>query len=137
MRGLSRLEGPRFVFRTRQKRCRAGFSLLETLVAFAVFSLGALALINLTGENTRSAAHVETRVLAGIVADNRAVEALSLPFPPAYGDTEGQVELGRRGWTWRQSVSRTPDPGMVRIDVRVFDGPQQMAHLTVFRDTGG
>ncbi|MFP5297125.1 MAG: prepilin-type N-terminal cleavage/methylation domain-containing protein, partial [Alphaproteobacteria bacterium] len=40
---------------------RQGFSLVELLVALAVFSLAAMALLNLSGENTRSAARVEDR----------------------------------------------------------------------------
>ena len=69
--------------RSRSRDPRAGFSLLETLVAFAVFALAALALINLAGENTRAATHVETRVLSGIVADNIVVQALTLPAATA------------------------------------------------------
>ena len=42
---------------------REGFTLIELLVALAVFSLAALALLNLSGENTRSAARVEARTL--------------------------------------------------------------------------
>lgn len=124
------------LLRPRPRERRLGFSLLETLVAFAVFALAALALINLAGENTRSAARVEQRVLSGIVADNIAVQALSLPFPPALGETEGETQMGGRAWRWRQTVSGTPDPGMVRVDVRVYDGAEETARLTVFRDSG-
>jgi type II secretion system protein I len=55
---------------------RAGFTLIECLVALAVFGLAAMALLNLSGESTRSAARVETRTLGGIVADNVAAEAM-------------------------------------------------------------
>ena len=43
-----------------------GFTLIELLVALAVFSLAVLALLNLAGENTRTAQVVETRTLAAI-----------------------------------------------------------------------
>ena len=49
---------------------REGFTLLETLVAMAIFSLAVMALLNLAGENTRTAAIVEERTLAGVVAEN-------------------------------------------------------------------
>ena len=58
---------------------RSGFTLIEMLVALAVFSLAAMALLNLSGENTRTAARVETRTLGGVVAENLAVEAATLP----------------------------------------------------------
>ena len=58
---------------------RQGFSLVELLVALAVFSLAAMALLNLSGENTRSAARVEDRTLGGVVAENLAVEAAVTP----------------------------------------------------------
>ncbi len=54
-----------------------GFTLIELLVALAVFSLAALALVNLASENVRSAQGLQTRVLAGIVADNQAVAVLT------------------------------------------------------------
>ncbi|MFN9251573.1 MAG: type II secretion system minor pseudopilin GspI [Brevundimonas sp.] len=122
--------------RSRSRDPRAGFSLLETLVAFAVFALAALALINLAGENTRAATHVETRVLSGIVADNIVVQALTLPNPPAFGEAEGETVMGDRTGRWVQTVATTPDAGMVRIEVRVFDGAQETARLTAFRDSG-
>lgn len=115
---------------------RGGFTLIEMLVAMAVFSLAALALLNLAGENTRSAARVETRVLGGVIAENLAVQVFVLPNPPAYGETRGETAMAGRNWRWVQTVQRTAQPGVIRIDVRVLDGAETAATLTVFRDTG-
>jgi len=115
---------------------RAGFTLLEMLVALAVFALAAAALLNLAGENTRSAAHVERRMLAGIVADNLIVQAFALPNPPAQGETGGMATLARRSWRWTQTVAPTDDPAVLRVEVRVFDGAEQVGSTTAFRDTG-
>jgi general secretion pathway protein I len=101
------------------RRAEAGFTLLELLVALAVFSLAVAALLNLAGENTRAAALVEERVLAAIVAENRAVELLTGPAPPAEGRTSGQEEAGERVWLWTTTVAATEDPEILRIEVAV------------------
>lgn len=112
-----------------------GFTLLEMLVAMAVLSLGALALLNLAGENTRQAGAVETRLFASMVAENRAIEALTSAAPPALGQADGVDEMALQRWRWTRRVSRTADPGLLRIDVRVA-GPQggrTVGEVTVFR----
>jgi general secretion pathway protein I len=111
---------------------RGGFTLIELLVALAVFSLAALALLNLSGENTRSAARVETRTLGGIVAENLAVEAATLPTI-GEGTTAGEVELAGRRWRWSREVSATEVAGLLRIEVRVSDAEGQAAARTLFR----
>lgn len=111
---------------------RAGFTLIEMLVALAVFSLAALALLNLAGENTRTQGRVETRVLAGIVAENLAVEAVAAPAAPGVGESVGETTLAGRSWNWVRAVSATDDPEMVRIDISVLDGASEAAALTVF-----
>jgi general secretion pathway protein I len=113
-------------------RAGEGFTLIELLVALAVFSLAALALLNLSGENTRSAARVEARTLGGIVAENRAVEAVIAPAI-AEGITSGQTPLADRLWTWTQTVSRTPTSDLLRIHIAVRDSEGQAAERTVFR----
>jgi general secretion pathway protein I len=115
---------------------RDGFTLVETLVALAVFSLVAVTLLNLAGENSRSAAQLERRVLGAIVAENLAVQAFALPNPPAFGETSGEAPTAGLRLRWVQTVARTDDPGMVRIEIRVLDRANQIAWLTVFRDTG-
>ena len=111
---------------------RAGFTLIEMLVALAVFGLAAMALLNLSGESTRSAARVETRTLGGVVAENLAVEAAIAPSI-GEGTAAGQVDLAGRRWRWIRAVSATDVGGMLRIDVRVSDGEGQAAERTLFR----
>ena len=111
---------------------RAGFTLIELLVAVAVFSVAALALLNLSGENTRSAARVETRTLGGVVAENLAVEAMIAPSI-GEGTSSGRTPLAGREWRWTRTVASTEDPDLLRIDVRVATDEGQAADRTVFR----
>ncbi|MDX9998102.1 MAG: type II secretion system minor pseudopilin GspI [Phenylobacterium sp.] len=112
-----------------------GFTLIEILVALAVLGLSAVALLNLAGENTRTAAAMETRTLAAVVAENRAIEALVAPATPAFGRTSGADPLAGREWRWLRLVSRTADPRILRIDVVVQapDARRTAAEVTVFR----
>lgn len=112
-----------------------GFTLIEILVSLAVLSLSAVALLNLSGENTRTAAAMETRTLAAVVAENRAVEALVAPAPPAVGRAADTDRLAGRNWRWLRLVSRTADPQILRIDVLVQapDARRTAAEVTVFR----
>jgi general secretion pathway protein I len=110
---------------------RSGFTLIELLVALAVFSLAAMALLNLSGENTRSAARVETRTLGGVVAENLAVEAMIAP-ELAEGQTSGAVPLAGRQWGWTRDVQGVK-AGLLRIDIRVVTDEGQAADRVLFR----
>ena len=113
----------------------AGFTLIELLVALAVFSLAVLALLNVSGENVRTAGAIESRVLAGVVADNRAVEVLTALEPPAPGLAAGQEAAGGRMWRWTRLVTPTPDPELLRIDITVAEQESRgtLATVTLFR----
>ena len=112
-----------------------GFTLIEMMVALAVFSLAALALIRLEGASFRGAAAVDRSLLAGIVARNVAVEALTSAKPPVLGTTQGDDANGRRNWRWTRTVSPVGDGDRVlRIDVTVADAGGTAGKLTVLRD---
>ncbi len=99
-----------------------GFTLIEMLVALAVFSLAALALVRLDGSSIRSSGVIETRVMARLVLDNLAVEALTDPVPPPLGQTAGEVINDGRRWRWSRQVTRADaGPGLVLIDLGVAD----------------
>lgn len=97
----------------------AGFSLLEVVVAIAVFSLAALAVMNVLGESSRNAAADEARLIAGIVAENRIAEAMTTRRPPQAGATRGTERAMDRDWDWEMRVAPSPDPRILRIDVSV------------------
>jgi general secretion pathway protein I len=111
-----------------------GFTLVEMLVALSVFSLAALALVRLQGVTTRNAVRIETHALAQIVAANLAVEAVSDPFAPAYGDVRGEAENGGLRWQWRRVTRRSPESRIQQIEIEVAaPGGGNAARLTVFR----
>lgn len=96
-----------------------GFTLLEMLVALAVFSLAALALLRLEGATVRQTGQLDERMLAQLVARNLAVETLTDPAPPPIGASSGETVNGGRKWRWSRVTSRTPDQRLVRVDISV------------------
>jgi general secretion pathway protein I len=116
-----------------------GFTLVEIMVALAVFSLAALALIRLQGVTIRGAGLVNTAVTARMVAGNVAIDAVTDARAPTIGRATGSENNGGRRWRWQRDVAATPAPGMVRIDVAVSDeaGTIQARTVAVRRSRPG
>ncbi len=100
---------------------QAGFTLIEIMVALAVFSLAVLALVRLESATIRGATILDETMVAGLVARNVAISAVTDPSPPARGVSNGVEQNGGRGWAWSRSVQATGNPAIVRIDVAVAD----------------
>jgi general secretion pathway protein I len=117
----------------RHPRHAAGFSLLEMTIAIAVFALAVLALLNLSGESTRTAAQLEERTLGNIIADNQAAEA-TLIAGDAAAPAQGEVELGGRRWRWSRRAEAAGQDGLLRVDVDVApsDAAQVVGTATVW-----
>ncbi len=115
----------------------AGFTLIEMLVALAIFSLAALALLRLEGATVSNTGRLEVQAVAQIVARNIAVETMTDPMAPAFGRTGGQVVNAGRAFAWTRETGRSPEPRIqqIRVEVRSDTGPEQAA-LTVFRRAG-
>jgi general secretion pathway protein I len=117
------------------KRAEAGFTLIEMLVALAIFSLAALALLRLGGATAANSARLNDQALAQTVARNLAVEALTDPGPPAFGASAGEAVNAGRRWRWRRTVMRSPEARIVQIEIAVeaeAGGPGR-ARLILFR----
>jgi len=112
-----------------------GFTLIEMLVALAIFSLAALALLRLGGATATNSARLADRAIAQTVARNVAVEALTDPAPPALGSTSGEAVNGGRRWRWTRATGRSPEARIQQIEIHVFamEGGPGRASLTVFR----
>lgn len=112
-----------------------GFSLLELMVALAIFALLVAGLLSLAGESTRTLVFVEEDVLGGLVAENVAAEARLLAPGAVAMAAQGVERLGEREWRWRRSAAATGSEGLVRIDIDVRrpDDDGVVATASVFR----
>ena len=111
-----------------------GFTLIEIMVALAVFSLAVLALIRLETATARGASILDDTLVANLVARNIAVDAVSEGRVPTLGVSSGVEVNGGRRWAWRRGVFPTGNPAIVRIDVAVR-GPagNVLGHATMVR----
>ena len=112
----------------------AGFTLIEVMVALAVFSLAALVLIRLEGATIRSTALLGDTVVAQMVARNVAIDAVTSARAPALGRAAGVEQNGGRAWRWVRDVRPTGDARILRIDVAVADAQgRPLGRLTMIR----
>lgn len=111
-----------------------GFTLIEMLVALAIFSLAALALLRLDGATLSNTADLEEKLIAQTVARNVAVETLTDAVAPPLGTSEGEERNGGRNWTWERRASRPGDQRLIRVDINIRnEAGRNVAGLIVVR----
>lgn len=96
----------------------AGFSLIECVVALAVFSLAAVSGVSLITQNSYSAGQIELRTFAGFVADNVLVETRINPNT-VRGNQTGETEMGGFSFEWSREIIETGEAGLSQVIVRV------------------
>ncbi len=118
-------------------RCskRAGFTLIEVLVALAIVSIALLAALRAAGQATAGVGELRARLLAGWVAENLLAEHRARGDWLPLGLQRGREREGGIEFAWRKEVIATPNPAFRRIDVFVFAEPgesRSLAHYTGF-----
>lgn len=97
----------------------SGFTLLEVLVALAIFALVAASVLTATARSLQTASRLEEKTLAMWVADNQLVELQLSKNPVAEGRDQGEVEFAGRRWQWQSEVQATREPDMRRVTLWV------------------
>ena len=73
-----------------------GFTLLEVMLAMAVFAIAGVALLGVADNNYRHISHIEEQMFANWVASNQLVEvSLDKTWPPK-NNRKGKVEMADR-----------------------------------------
>jgi len=102
-----------------KKKKSLGFTLIEVMLALAVFSIAGIALLSTASNNARNMGHLENKMFASWVASNQLVAAsLEEKWPPK-NNLKGEVELASRTWFWKQKVIKTTDKDMRAIVMEV------------------
>ena len=111
-----------------------GFTLIEIMVALAVFSLAAMALVRLESTTIRGASILDETLVAQMVARNVAIDAVTAAQPPTAGRVTGVETNGGQAWSWTRQVSALGGARVLRIDVTVADrAGTQVGRLTMVR----
>ena len=96
-----------------------GFTLIEVMLAMAVFAIAGIALLSAASNNARNIGHLESKMFANWVASNQLVAANLVEKWPPKNNLKGDVELAGRTWFWQQKVIKTTDKDMRAIVMEV------------------
>lgn len=95
-----------------------GFTLLEIMVALAIFSTLAAAVLSASQYVLKQTGAVEERLFAAWLADNQLNE-LRLQSGLSPGQQTRALQMDRREWQLRQHISASTDPRLLKVDIDV------------------
>lgn len=101
----------------RDKSKEAGFTLVEVLAALLIFSFAIIGLTHSGTESVRAVSILEDKTYAGIVADNRIVQARLKPLK--IGTSSGAERAAGRDYEWREVITKTESKGFYQIQITV------------------
>ena len=109
----------------------SGFTLLETLVALLIVSIGMMAVYTQLNRYIQSTTFIEEKNLASWVASNQATLMSVNSVWPALGISEIEVEnFANRDWILEIEVLDTPIENIRRADIPVYriDDRESLSH---------
>ncbi|AOE84586.1 type II secretion system minor pseudopilin GspI [Pseudomonas sp. TCU-HL1] len=110
-------------------RASRAFTLIEVLVALAVFAVVAASVLTASARSLQIASRLEDKTLAMWIADNRLTELQLRETPPGSGRDQGELDFAGRRWEWLSQIEGTSDPALRRVTLWVAPRPT--------RGTGG
>ena len=119
-------------------RVNRGFTLIEVLVALAIFGVVALSLLTSSRDQTRQAAALEDRMFAHWIALNTLTDLQASNDYPEVGVMDSTAVMAGRDWFVTISVSSTPSPAVRHLDISVapFDPISGKAGNDLFSEVG-
>jgi len=103
-----------------KNRWTPGFTLIEVLVALAILAVALAAAVRASSTAADGALELKERLLATWIAQDRLAEYAALARWPDLGARQGNAEQAGVQFTWRETVSGTPNQRFRRIEVQVF-----------------
>lgn len=100
-------------------RTNYGMTLIEVLVALAIFATASLSIIRAVTQHTNTLGFLEEKTFAAMVADNQV--ALVLLEDTANTTKTGKVKMAGREWYWKSTPVKTAADMILGFDVSVSD----------------
>lgn len=112
-----------------------GMTLLEVMVAMAVFATAGLAVMKVATENLSSLAYLEEKTFANWVAANTLTELKLAKVMPGKSWRNGESEFAGRTWYWRYKAQATDSSDFVGVTVEVATDKKyesRVSHLLTY-----
>ncbi|QFI53326.1 type II secretion system minor pseudopilin GspI [Aeromonas simiae] len=110
-----------------------GMTLLEVMVALAVFAIAGLAVMKTASEHLSGLSYLEQKTLATWVAENQLVQLRLEQKWPGESWVEGESELAGSKWYWRYRGQPTQDANFRLIELEVRDEAKGPNPITLLR----
>jgi general secretion pathway protein I len=107
-----------------------GFTLIEVMLAMAIFSIAGIALLSAADNNFKNLSHLESKVLANWVASNQLVAVTLAEEWPPKNNKKGKVEMAGQEWFWLQKVIKTENKNMRSVVIEVRNKEDQKLAIT-------
>jgi general secretion pathway protein I len=101
------------------RNARRGFTLIEVLVALAIVAVGVAAVLGALTSSANTVLYLREKTFAQWVGLNQIATLRLSGQLQQPGTSDGDTDFAGRSWHWRQEVTATEIPGVVRIDVKV------------------
>ena len=122
-------------YKVKYHKQSTGFTLIEVMLAMAVFAIAGVALVGTADTHFRNLSHLENKMMASWVASNQLVEASLDTTWPLKNNKKGKIELAGREWFWLQKIQKTNDDNMnaVTVEVRLNETEtSSVSYLTTY-----
>ncbi|MBU2712199.1 type II secretion system minor pseudopilin GspI [Zooshikella harenae] len=124
----------------KSKNANQGFTLLEVMLAVAVFAAAASILLMAGSGSLQKVQLLEEKTLAVQVAENYLSE-LRWTKKKQSGNTEKKITFADREWSVKSTTKKTDNKGILRVEISVErqlswreDEPYQLATLVAFME---
>ena len=106
-----------------------GMTLLEVLVALAIFATAAIAIIRSVSQHINTLSYLEQKTFAAMVVDNQM--ALQMLKPSSLTARSGTEKMAGQTWYWKITPIATTDNLLKAFDVSVSTSKKASPLVTV------
>ncbi|WP_371194342.1 type II secretion system minor pseudopilin GspI [Glaciecola sp. SC05] len=109
-----------------------GFTLLEVLIAVAIFALAGGAVVKGAAEHLNAVSMLKNLTFATYVANNQLTETsirANTTWPPK-NNLKGDTEMAQQQWFWEQTVLKTLDDDLLEVTVTVYKNADFTGSIT-------
>lgn len=117
----------------KKKSCVQGFTLLEVLVALAIFSISAATLIVTSAQSIKNLQHIKERVLASWIAEDELKQILIKKEFPKLGSKGESKKTAHMNWYVKKEVLKTETDLFRSIKITIYLGDTENQEAKIYQ----